>query len=62
MDVGKAGGVVNAEIAIAGAKGLVRRKDSLLLAENGGHKGLGPSFTCLDGIFLTLCESRHSSI
>ena len=37
MNLGKAGGVVNAEIAMAGAKGLVRRKDSRLLTENGGY-------------------------
>ena len=37
IDLGKAGRVVNAEIAMASAKGLVRRKDSRLLAENGGY-------------------------
>ena len=37
MDLGKAGRVVNAEIAMVGAKGLVRKKDSQLLAENGGY-------------------------
>ena len=36
MDLGKAGRVVNAEIAMASTKGLVR-KDSQLLAENGGY-------------------------
>ena len=37
MDLGKAGGVVNAEIAMASAKGLVKKKDSRLLAENRGY-------------------------
>ena len=37
MDLGKASRVVNAEIAMTGGKGLVRRKDSRLLAENGGY-------------------------
>lgn len=37
LDLGKVGGVVNAEIAIVSGKGLVRRKDSRLLAENGGY-------------------------
>ena len=36
-DLGKAGGVVNAEIAIASTKELVRKTDSKLLAENGGY-------------------------
>ena len=36
-DLGKAGKVVNAEIAIASAKGLMRKTDSRLLAENGGY-------------------------
>ena len=37
IELGKAGGVVNAEIAMASAKGLVKKTDSRLLAENGGH-------------------------
>jgi len=37
LDLNKVGGVVNAEIAIASGKGLVRKKDSRLLAENGSY-------------------------
>ena len=37
IDLGKAGGVVNAEIAMASAKGLVKKTESRLLAENGGY-------------------------
>ena len=33
----EAGGVVNSEVAIAAAVGIVRKKDSNLLAQNGGH-------------------------
>ena len=33
----EAGGVVNSEIAIAAAMGTVRKQDSNLLAQNGGH-------------------------
>ena len=37
LELGKVGGVVNREIAIASARGIVRKKDSRVLAENGGH-------------------------
>ena len=37
LELGKVGGVVNRQIAIASAKGIVRKKDSRMLAENGGH-------------------------
>ena len=37
IELGKAGGVVNAEIAMASPKGLVKKSDSKLLGENGGH-------------------------
>ena len=37
LELGKVGGVVDREIAIASAKGIVRKKDSRMLAENGGH-------------------------
>ena len=33
----KAGGVVNSEVAIVAAVGIVRKQDSNLLAQNGGH-------------------------
>ena len=36
-ELGRIGGVVNAAIAMASAKGIVRKKDSRMLAENGGH-------------------------
>ena len=35
--LGRIGGVVNAAIAMVTAKGIVRKKDSRMLAENGGH-------------------------
>ena len=39
-DLGKAGGGVNKELAIASARGIIRKKDSRLLAENGGPVAL----------------------
>ena len=36
----KAGGVVNSEVAIVAAVGIVRKQDSNLLAQNGGHIAL----------------------
>ena len=36
-ELGRIGGVVNAVIAMASAKKIVRKKDSRMLAENGGH-------------------------
>ena len=33
----KAGGVVNSEVAIVAAVGIVQKQDSNLLAQNGGH-------------------------
>ena len=36
-ELGRIGDVVNAAIAMASAKGIVRKKDSRMLAENGGH-------------------------
>ena len=36
----EAGGVVNSEVAIAAAMGIVRKQDSNLLAQNGGHIAL----------------------
>ena len=33
----EAGGVVNSEVAIAAAMGIVRKQDSNLLAQNSGH-------------------------
>ena len=37
LELGKVGGLVNREIAIVSARGIVRKKDSRMLAENGGH-------------------------
>ena len=37
LELAKVGGVVNREIAIASARGIVCKKDSRMLAENGGH-------------------------
>ena len=37
IELGKAGGIVNAEIAMASAKGLVKKANSRVLAENGSH-------------------------
>ena len=37
LELGKVGGVVNREIAMARARGIVRKNDSRMLAENGGH-------------------------
>ena len=37
LELGKVGGVVNREIAMARPRGIVRKKDSRMLAENGGH-------------------------
>ena len=39
-DLGKAGGGVNKELAIASARRIIRKKDSRLLAENGGPVAL----------------------
>ena len=36
----EAGGVVNSEVAIAAAMGIIRKQDSNLLAQNGGHIAL----------------------
>ena len=36
----KAGGVVNSEVAIAAAMGIIRKQNSNLLAQNGGHIAL----------------------
>ena len=36
-ELGRVGGVVNRVIAIASARGIVRKKDSRMLAENGGY-------------------------
>ena len=36
-ELGRVGGVVNRAIAMASARGIVRKKDSRMLAENGGH-------------------------
>jgi len=38
------GGAVTTDIAIVGTIGIIRRKDSNLLAKNGGIKRLGPKF------------------
>ena len=40
MATREAGGVVNSEVAIAAAMGIVRKQDSNLLAQNGGHIAL----------------------
>ena len=37
LDTRKGGGAVTTDVAIAGALGIIRRKDSNLLAQNGGH-------------------------
>ena len=37
LELGKVGGIVNREIAIVSARGIVCKKDSRVLAENGGH-------------------------
>ena len=42
----EAGGVVNSEVAIAAAIGIVRKKDSNLLAQNGGHIILTRDWAC----------------
>ena len=39
-DLGKVGGGVNKELAIASARGIIRKKDSRLLAENGAPVAL----------------------
>ena len=39
-DLGKAGGGVNKELVTANARGIIRKKDSRLLAENGGPVAL----------------------
>ena len=36
-ELGRLGGVVNAAIAMASARGIVRKKDSRMLTGNGGH-------------------------
>ena len=40
LKLGKAGGGVNKELAIASARGIIRKKDSRLLAGNGGPVAL----------------------
>jgi len=37
LELSKVGGVVNKAIVIASARGIVRKRDSRMLAENGGH-------------------------
>jgi len=39
-DLGKVGGGVNKEFVIASARGIIQKKDSGLLAENGGPVAL----------------------
>ena len=37
LELGKVGSIVNREIPIASARGIIHKKDSKMLAENGGH-------------------------
>ena len=37
LELGKVGSIVNREIPIASARGIIHKKDSRMLAENGGH-------------------------